>query len=134
MDDSLQTTLLLDSRVSICSDGSPTGFHPRGHGTFAKVIEEYVVQQKRLPLAEAVRKMTSLPAAALGIEDRGSIEVGKAADLVVFDPQNVRATATYTDPLRLAQGFDIVIVNGQIARRGGDLAAAAHGRVLLPRR
>ena len=132
MDDALQERLLMDPMVAVCSDGSPTGFHPRGHGTFARVIEEYVVDRQLLSLAEAVRKMTALPAAHLGISDRGSLAVGLAADLVVFDPARVSATATYTNPLQLAEGFDIVIVNGRIARRDGVLAPALNGRVLRP--
>ncbi len=132
MDEVLQTTLLLDPQVSICSDGHPTGFHPRGHGAFAKVIEEHVVGRRLLGLAEAVRKMTSLPAAQLGLKDRGSIQVGLAADLLVFDPQRVRATATYAAPFQLAEGFDLVIVNGRIARRDGTLGGTLAGRVLRP--
>jgi N-acyl-D-aspartate/D-glutamate deacylase len=132
MDEPLQDTLLADRRVAVCSDGSPGGFHPRGHGAFAKVIEEHVVARRLLELPEAVRKMTSLPAAILGLDDRGSIEVGKAADLVVFDPARVRATATYTEPFRLAEGFDLVVVNGRVARRDGELAEGLHGRTLRP--
>lgn len=132
MDDELQAELLLDPHVAISSDGNPRGFHPRGHGTFAKVIEEFVRERQLLELPEAVRKMTSLPAAVLGLADRGSLQVGKAADLVIFDPADVRATATYTDPFQLARGFDVVIVNGRVARRDGGLASTRSGRVLRP--
>ncbi|MEQ8858081.1 MAG: amidohydrolase family protein [Pseudomonadales bacterium] len=132
MDEALQTTLLLDPSVSVSSDGHPSGFHPRGHGAFAKVIQEYVVERRLLDLAEAVRKMTSLPATQLGVNDRGRIEVGLAADLVVFDPAQVRASATYLAPFQLAEGFDLVIVNGRIARRDGALTAERAGRVLRP--
>jgi N-acyl-D-amino-acid deacylase len=86
----------------------------------------------KLSLPEAVRKMTSLPASILGIADRGILQVGMAADVVVFDPARVRATATYTEPMRLAEGFDLVVVNGRIARRDGELAPAMSGRVLYP--
>jgi len=133
MDDALQAELLLDPHVAISSDGHPRGFHPRGHGTFARVIEEYVGERQLMALAEAVRKMTSLPAAVLGLADRGSLEVGKAADVVIFDPARVQATATYTDPFQLARGFDVVIVNGRVARCGGELASQLNGRVLHPR-
>lgn len=132
MDDALQSTLLADPHVAVCSDGSPEGFHPRGHGAFARVIEEYVVRRRTLTLGEAVRKMTALPAAILGIEDRGTVEVGKAADLVIFDPDRVHAAASYAAPLQLAEGFDVVIVNGRVARRDGVLDDALHGRVLRP--
>jgi N-acyl-D-amino-acid deacylase len=76
--------------------------------------------------------MTSLPAEILGLRDRGRIRVGLAADLVVFDPQRVRATATYVEPFQFAEGFELVVVNGRIARRDGELADALHGRVLKP--
>jgi N-acyl-D-amino-acid deacylase len=131
MNDALQARLLQDENVGVCSDGSPTGFHPRGHGTFARIIETYVNQERVLTLPQAVQKMTSFAAGVLGIEDRGAIEPGMRADIIVFDPENVRATATYPDPLRLADGFDIVIVNGRVARESG-IAGELHGRVLEP--
>jgi len=132
MNDALQARLLQDPNVGVCSDGSPTGFHPRGHGTFAKIIETYVVDQGALTLPEAVRKMTSFAASVLGISDRGAVKPGMLADLIVFDPAKVHATATYPDPLQFADGFDVVIVNGKVAREDGRLAAGFHGRVLQP--
>lgn len=132
MNDALQSRLLEDPFVGVSSDGSPTGFHPRGHGTFAKIIEEYVVKRQAISLYEAVRKMTSFAAQALGIEDRGSLEVGKAADIVVFDPAAVRATATYPEPLQLATGFDAVLVNGKLAFHNGVLQSGLNGEVLRP--
>jgi N-acyl-D-amino-acid deacylase len=132
MNDELQSRLLQRPYVGVCSDGSPTGFHPRGHGTFAKIIEDYVMQQGALSLQEAVRKMTSFPADLLGIEDRGSLRPGSKADVIIFDPARVRALATYPEPLQLAEGFEIVIVNGEIARRDGRLGDHLSGRVLKP--
>lgn len=132
MDDELQSRLLMDENITVSSDGSPAGFHPRGHGTFAKIIEEYVVNRGALPLEEAVRKMTSYAAALLGITDRGSVEVGKAADLIIFEPSLVRATASYSDPLQLAEGFEVVIVNGEVAFQNGAGLAVALGEVLSP--
>ena len=134
MNDELQSRLLADPHIGVCSDGSPTGFHPRGHGTFARIIERFVVQEGVLTLPEAVRKMTSFAAELSGIADRGRIEVGMQADLIVFEPDNVRETATYPDPLELAEGFDIVIVNGRVAREEGRLADGLFGRVLAPGR
>lgn len=133
MDDALQDRLIVDTDVSVSSDGSPTGFHPRGHGAFAKVIEDYVVTRRLLTLPEAVRKMTSLPADTLGIGDRGRLAPGMAADIVIFDPARVSAPASYTDPLQLAKGFDVVIVNGQVARENGQLTSRLNGAVLVPR-
>jgi N-acyl-D-aspartate/D-glutamate deacylase len=134
MNDELQSRLLQRTYVGVCSDGSPTGFHPRGHGTFAKIIEDYVVDEGVLSLEEAVRKMTSFPAEILRISDRGVLRPGSKADVIVFDPQRVRAMATYTEPLQLAEGFEVVIVNGEIARRDGQLTEELAGRVLEPNR
>ena len=134
MDNELQAQLLASPGISICSDGSLTGFHPRGHGTFAKIIEEYVVKRKVLSFPEAVRKMTSQAAEILGIPDRGVLIAGKKADLIVFDESQVKARATYPNPHLFAEGFDIVIVNGKVARLGGQLATMSSGRVLKPAR
>jgi N-acyl-D-aspartate/D-glutamate deacylase len=133
MNDELQARLLADPQVGVCSDGSPSGFHPRGHGTFAKIIEKYVVQDGVLTLGEAIRKLTSFPAKVLGITDRGVLKEDMIADLLIFDPRNVHARSTYPDPLQLAQGFDVVVVNGKIAREYGRQADSHFGRVLSPR-
>ncbi len=132
MNDDLQARLLADPFVGVCSDGSPTGFHPRGHGTFAKIIEQYVMRDEVLMLEEAIRKMTSFPAELLRIGDRGVIRENMIADLLIFDPRKVRDNATYPEPLQLAEGYEIVIVNGKIARENGQLADALFGRVLSP--
>ena len=132
MNDELQSRLLEDAYVGVSSDGSPTGFHPRGHGTFAKIIEEYVVNRESLALSEAVRKMTSFAADILGITDRGRVEVGQAADLIVFDPAAVRARATYPEPHELASGFELVLVNGEIAFKDGAGQPQRNGAVLRP--
>jgi N-acyl-D-amino-acid deacylase len=132
MDEDLQRRFIQDPRVAISSDGSPTGFHPRGHGTFAKIIEQYVQEEGSLTLPEAVRQMTTLPAAQLGIRDRGQLAPGLAADIVVFDPAVVRARATYAEPHRLAEGFDALWVNGVQLRSGGAFTGATGGRVLRP--
>ncbi|MDZ7643004.1 MAG: amidohydrolase family protein [Woeseiaceae bacterium] len=132
MNEELQTALLESPWIGVCSDGSPTGFHPRGHGTFAKIIEQYVQRDGVLTLPQAVAKMTSFAAGVLGLADRGMIAEGMRADLLVFDPAKVDARATYPEPLQLAEGFDIVIVNGRVARESGALAPRRAGRVLSP--
>ena len=129
MDRVLQERLLLDPHVALGSDGSPGGSHPRSAGTFARVIEELVVRTPRLSLEEAVRKATSLPASILGLADRGILRPGAKADLLLFDPASVRARATYVQPDLPAEGFDLVVVNGQPAFEGGEPAARA-GRLL----
>ena len=134
MDDALQSRLLQDPFITVSSDGSPTGFHPRGHGTFAKIIEEYVTNRQSLQLEEMVRKMTSFAASVLGIYDRGSIQEGMAADLLIFDPSKVKANATYPNPLQLSEGFDVVMVNGEIAFQAGATEAKRVGQMLQPAR
>ncbi len=132
MDDALQSRLLQDAFVTVSSDGSPTGFHPRGHGTFAKIIEEYVVKRESLDLVEIIRKMTSFAASIVGIQDRGSIQVGMAADLLIFDPLRVKANASYPEPLQLAEGFDVVMVNGEIAFSAAQALPVRAGQMLKP--
>lgn len=132
MNEELQSRILTDPYVGVCSDGSPTGFHPRGHGTFAKIIEQYVMREKLLTLEEAVRKMTSFAAGVLGITDRGNVREGMVADLIIFDPSRVRENSTYPEPLQLASGFDVVIVNGKVARENGRRANELFGSVLKP--
>ena len=133
MDDTLQTRLMIDSLVSISSDGRMEGFHPRGHGTFAKIIEEYVIKRGVLTLEDAVRKMTSQSANILGLTDRGVIQKGKKADILIFNPSLVKATATYVQPHQLAKGFDTVIVNGKIARSKAKMTGSFYGKVLKPK-
>lgn len=130
MNDALQSRFIEDSLVMICSDGSPTSRHPRGHGTFAKIIEQYVMKDSLFSLEEAVRKMTSLPARTMGMEERGTIAPGKKADILVFDPSGIKATATYEDPFQLAVGFNYVIVNGQLSLVEGSFADNRYGKML----
>ena len=125
MDRVLQDRLLLDPLVALGTDGSPGGSHPRSSGTFARWIEEFVVRTPRLSLEEAVRKVTSLPASILGISDRGTIRVGAMADLVLFEPARVRARSDYLHPTAQAEGFDLVVVNGQPAYEAGARIARA---------
>ncbi len=132
MDEALQDTFLKDSTIGICSDGSQTGHHPRGHGTFAKVIETYVVQDSVLSLSAAVRKITSLAADILQLKDRGVLKTGNKADIIIFDPKKVKAPADYINPHQLATGFDIVLVNGKIARENNRLSATLSGKVIMP--
>lgn len=127
MNDSLQSALITDPLIAISSDGSPTSFHPRGHGTFARMIEEYVLHRNALSLAEAVRKMTSYPAEILGLSDRGRIREGMKADLVLFYPDSVHENATYENPYLNAEGFDQVFVNGRMVLSGQAVADSAAG-------
>jgi N-acyl-D-amino-acid deacylase len=130
--------ILGDPEVFVASDAwatSPTGpggdlpVHPRGYGTFPRALalgrEEHL-----LPLEAMVRKMTSLPAERFGLRDRGRIEAGAVADLVVFDPAKIRDTATYEDPHLFPEGIRSVIVNGTIAWSENDGTIERAGKAL----
>ncbi|HEY9180113.1 MAG TPA: D-aminoacylase [Candidatus Baltobacteraceae bacterium] len=104
--------------------------HPRTFGTFPRVFGRYVRQRKTVDTVEAVRRMTSLPAAVFGLRERGTIEVGNFADLVVFDAQTIRDTATYEEPYQLPDGIEYVFVNGRAVVSGGEFTNERPGRVL----
>jgi len=130
MDEELQDRIAVDPRVMISSDGSPTMRHPRGYGSFAKVIRRYVMEQQVLSLEEAVRKMSGLPVQTMEIENRGSITVGNKADLILFQPEKVRDRATFEHPHRPAEGMEWVWVNGQLAIQEGVFNEEGFGVVL----
>jgi N-acyl-D-amino-acid deacylase len=104
--------------------------HPRAYGAFARRLGVYVVAEGALSLEEAIRGMTSLPALVHRMDDRGRIEVGRVADLVVFDLHRVRDLATFTDPHQLSEGMVHVLVNGTFAVRDGAFTDVRSGRVL----
>ncbi len=104
--------------------------HPRGWASTARILGHYVRDEKLLPIEEAVRKMTSLPAQRMGLADRGLIRPGMAADLAVFDLATLAERATFAAPNRYAAGFTHVVVNGQLAVDEGRLTAARSGRFL----
>jgi N-acyl-D-amino-acid deacylase len=125
--------------VSFCSD-SPApaaegvflqwSTHPRAYGTFARLLGKYVRDEKVIPLEEAVRKLTSLPARNLRLVDRGVLVPGSFADIVVFDPDRIQDHATYDDPHRYATGMHHVAVNGALVLRDGEHTDALPGRVV----
>ncbi len=116
-----------DGRLVRPGEGQP---HPRWYGTFPRVLGVYVREKGVLSLEEAVRKMTSLPAGRLGLQDRGRIDVGARADLVVFDPATVIDAATFDEPHQYPQGIPYVIVNGNITVDRGAFTETRSGRVL----
>jgi N-acyl-D-amino-acid deacylase len=116
--------------VMVASDGGIGSEHPRGAGTFPKVLGRYVREQQLFSLPEAIRKMTSLPAARLKLSDRGRIAPGLVADLVLFDPVTVIDRSTFESPQTLSQGIAQVIVNGQTVWENGKATGARPGRVL----
>jgi N-acyl-D-amino-acid deacylase len=103
---------------------------PRTYGSFPRVLGEFVRDRALLGLEEAVRKMTSAPAARLGLTDRGMLRDGYAADVVVFDPTQVRSNATYDEPRQYPTGIDHVIVNGVVVVAQGQHTGALPGRVV----
>lgn len=116
--------------ANVCSDGQSTGLHPRGFGSFAKVLGPYVRDKKLFSLEEAVRKMTSLAARNVGLTGRGTIAPGSSADLVLFDPAAVADRATFESPQAQAVGVKSVWVNGQLVFDAGTTTARYPGRVL----
>jgi N-acyl-D-aspartate/D-glutamate deacylase len=128
--------------TSVGSDGAalaPDGVlarshpHPRAYGTFPRVMARYVRELDVLSMANAIHKMTGLPASQLGLEGRGILAPGNHADVVVFDPATFRDRATFEDPHQLAVGLEALVVNGQLVVDGGMHTGAKPGRVLRNR-
>jgi N-acyl-D-amino-acid deacylase len=124
--------------VMVGSDASaraPTGPlaashpHPRAYGTFPRFLR-LVQDEKQMPLPEAIRRCTSLPADAFGLPGRGRLAVGAFADLVVFDPSAIRDHATYARPHQFATGVGLVVVNGRLSYEGGRFTGHRGGRLL----
>ena len=131
--------VLRDPHTMIGSDGvanDPASLlaedktHPRSYGTFPRVLARYVRDREVLSLAEAVRRMTGLPARRLGLQDRGTLAVGNKADITVFNANTVQDNATFDDPHRFPSGIVHVIVNGRMAQEGGVQTDVLSGHML----
>jgi N-acyl-D-amino-acid deacylase len=125
--------------VSLGSDASSmaaegvflkTSTHPRAYGNFARLLGKYVRDEHVIPMEEAIRKLTSLPADTLRIKDRGRLAAGQFADVVVFDPKTIADRATYEKPHQYAVGMRDVWVNGAQVLRDGEHTGASPGRVV----
>jgi N-acyl-D-aspartate/D-glutamate deacylase len=116
--------------VMVASDGGIANNHPRGAGTFPRVLGLYVREKGWMTLPEAIRKMTSMPAARLGLKDRGTLKEGMKADLVLFDPATVIDRSTFEQPRALATGIAKVWVNGGLVWNGSAAGPERPGRVL----
>jgi N-acyl-D-aspartate/D-glutamate deacylase len=121
--------------VMTCTDGDlvPMGEgvpHPRSYGAFPRKLRKYVVEEGLLDLGDAIRSMTSLPAAVFRLQDRGTIREGAVADLLVFDLERVRDVSTFQQPHQLADGMAYVVVNGQVAIDDARATGVKAGRVL----
>jgi len=132
-------TALQTPWVSIGSDGTavrPDGVlgkgkpHPRWYGTFPRVLGKYVRQENVLALEEAIRKMTSINAAKLGIDDRGLVKAGKRADITIFDADRIIDKATFENPHQYPEGIEFVIVNGVLVVEKGQHLGTKPGRIL----
>lgn len=132
-------TVLRDPHTMIGSDGvssAPAGVmgedktHPRTYGTFPRVLGFCVREKSIIPLAEAIRRMTSLPALRIGLRDRGRIAPGMKADITVFSPQTVADRATFETPHLFAAGIEHVFVNGRLSLTGGQQRDIRAGRIL----
>lgn len=116
-----------DGSLTRLGDGSP---HPRAYGTYPRVLGRYVRERRLITLEEAVRKMTSFPAARLGLSDRGLLRPGLVADITVFDPDAIADRATYASPHHYSVGVQYVLVNGQVTVSKGTHLGTRAGRVL----
>lgn len=116
-----------DASIRVFGQGVP---HPRGYGTNARVLSNYVREEKIVSLEEAVRRMTSLPAQKFGLKDRGLLKEGMAADLVVFDEKEVNDLSTFTQPHQYSKGFMYVVVNGKVVVEQGKHTGVRSGAVL----
>lgn len=104
--------------------------HPRLYGAFPRIINTYVKKRQVLPLQEAIRKMTSLPADIIGLKNRGRLKKGCRADLILFDPNQIRDYATYDAPARLSGGVELVFVGGETAWKNGKPAPGKRGQII----
>jgi dihydroorotase/N-acyl-D-amino-acid deacylase len=121
------TMIASDGEVPIFGRASP---HPRSYGTFVRVLGRYVRERRAIPLAEAVRKMTSFPAQRVGLPDRGLLRPGMKADIAIWDAATIADRATFEQPHQYAVGVHMVIVNGQVAFENGAMTPARPGKVL----
>lgn len=130
MQESDLKTFLAAPNVMFCTDGGLRPSHPRGAGSYPRILGRYVREQHVLPLEQAVRKATSLPAARMGFLDRGRIAPGYKADLVLFDPATIIDQATTAKPAAPPVGLPYVLVNGQIVLDNSKITGAHPGQVL----
>jgi N-acyl-D-amino-acid deacylase len=103
---------------------------PRSYGSYPRILGQFVRDEALLSLEGAIAKMTSMPAARLGLRDRGVLRDGYVADVVVFDPATVRSNATYDEPRRFPDGIEHVLINGKLVVEDGRHSGALPGRAL----
>ena len=122
--------VMIDTDASPVNPATSASSHPRAFGAFPRVIAKYVREDRVITLEDAVRRMTSLAAQRLGLHDRGLVAPGMAADLLIFDPEELRDRADFGDPMQYAEGMDYVLVNGVPVIDDGILGDGRPGRLL----
>lgn len=105
-----------------------TSTHPRAYGNFARFLGKYVRDEKVVPLAEGIRRLSALPASNLGLRDRGQLKAGMVADVVLFDPARIADHSTFAEPMQYATGVRQVFVNGVQVLAEGAPTGAKPGR------
>ncbi|MGI6596723.1 MAG: N-acyl-D-amino-acid deacylase family protein [bacterium] len=117
--------------MMLCTDGIAGGKpHPRVYGSGPRFVGKYVREDKALTLPQAIKKLTSMPAQRLGLQDRGLVKEGFVADIVIFDPDEIIDKGTFSDPVQFPIGINTVIVGGQIAVENGKLTTTRNGVVI----
>jgi N-acyl-D-amino-acid deacylase len=124
------TAVASDGGTIVYGEGKP---HPRSYGTNARVLARFVRERGLLTLEDAIRRMTSLPARTFGFRDRGLLAEGFAADLVLFDPEQVEDRATFEEPHQYSSGFELVLVNGRAVVENEKVTGARPGKILRRR-
>jgi N-acyl-D-amino-acid deacylase len=122
--------VMIDTDASPVNPATSASSHPRAFGAFPRVIRKYVHEDGVITLEDAIRRMTSLAAHRLGLQDRGLIAPGMAADLLIFDPERVMDRADFGEPMRYAEGMDYVFVNGVAVIDEGVMSNTKPGRLL----
>jgi len=135
MDEADVRTFLRDPFIMVSTDGGVTNFgegvpHPRNYGTYPRLLGHYVRETGVLSLEEAIRKATSLPSRHMGFVDRGTIELGSWADVIIFDSDRITDNATFQQPHQYPAGIAYVIVNGVVTVENGQITDARAGMVL----
>jgi N-acyl-D-amino-acid deacylase len=123
-------TFIANPLISFCSDGGLHGTHPRGAGSFPRVLGVYVRERHVIGLPEAIRKMTSFPASRFGFKDRGFLKPGMKADVVIFDPKTVKDRSTTKEPEAAPVGIPTVFVNGKAVLLRGQITGEHPGQVI----
>ena len=120
--------------MAISTDGGSSTYplqHPRNYATYPRLIREYVLQRGVMSLPQAIRASTGLPADMMGLNNRGYLQEGKAADILVFDPKQINYCSTYANPKCYSTGIQYMLVNGILTLDRGSYTNRLAGRVLL---